>query len=137
VDYFLTPLSFLHPAYVKDTYDFIDKIYNIQVDTNALLITMDVESLYTNIDNKDGIRAVEEIFKLHPDPLRPDREILELLETLLTNNDFVFNGEWFLQLWGTSMGKKFAPAYANIFMASFEKIALSKCTKNQPFTSDT
>lgn len=28
-----------------------------------------------------------------------------------------FNKEFFLQIKGTAMGKKFAPAYANIFMA--------------------
>jgi len=86
-----------------------------------------VESLYTNIDNKDGLQAVREILLEYPDPSRPDEEFLELLEICLENNDFQFNGRWFLQLWGTSMGKRFAPKYANIFLAHFEKKALAKC----------
>ena len=129
LDHFLTPLSTLHPAYVKDTPDFLDKIRNIKIDKQAYLITLDVESLYTNIDNKDGLEAVREILKQHPDPDRPDKEFLEFLEICLNSNDFQFNQEWFLQIWGTSMGKKFAPAYANIFMAHFEKQALAKCSK--------
>jgi hypothetical protein len=129
VDYFLTPLSFKHPAYVQDTYDFIQKIGKIKINPNALLISMDVEALYTNIDNKDGIQAVANTFLKFPDPSRPDKEILELLEIQLSQNDFRFNNEWYLQQWGTSMGKKFAPGYANIFMAEFEDKALQKCTK--------
>jgi hypothetical protein len=129
VDYFLTPLSFKHPAYVQDTYDFIQKIGKIKINPNALLISMDVEALYTNIDNKEGIQAVANTFLKFPDPDRPDKEILELLEIQLSQNDFRFNNEWYLQQWGTSMGKKFAPGYANIFMAEFEDKALQKCTK--------
>lgn len=46
----------------------------------------------------------------------------------LTRNDFEFNGEFFLQIKGTAMGKKFAPAYANIFMAKWETTALASCS---------
>ena len=54
--------------------------------------------------------------------------------TIITNrpkktNDFIFNNEWFLQVGGTAMSRKFAPNYANLFMAQWEKEALAKCTK--------
>jgi hypothetical protein len=48
---------------------------------------------------------------------------------MLKNNDFMFNEEWYLQVGGTAMGKKFAPNYANIFMAKWELEALNKCPK--------
>ena len=48
---------------------------------------------------------------------------------MLKNNDFMFNDEWYLQIGGTAMGKKFAPNYANIFMAQWESEALDKCPK--------
>lgn len=51
----------------------------------------------------------------HPDPKPPDAEILELLYINLTRNDFEFNGQYYLQTKGTAMGKRFAPAYANIY----------------------
>lgn len=46
--------------------------------------------------------------------------MLKLLEINFTRNDFEFNGEHFLQICGTAMGKKFAPSYANINMAAWE-----------------
>lgn len=62
--------------------------------------------------------------------MSPDVEVLRLLLTSLKTNDFIFHNEWYLQVGGTAMGKKFAPNYANIFMAQWEKEALGKCPKN-------
>lgn len=127
VDYFLNPLSVKHASYVKDTYHFIEIIKKLTVPPNSLFFTMDIDSMYTNIDTRAGLAAVQNIFQLFPDPKRPDEQILKLLEINLTKNDFEFNGEFFLQIKGTAMGKKFSPAYANIFMAHWETQALAKC----------
>ena len=127
IDHFLAPLSIRHPAYLKDTNDFIHKIRKVKIPTDSLLISLDVDSMYTNIDNKAGLKAVKESFDLYPDPKRPDLEILELLKISLEKNDFEFNGDWFLQVSGTAMGKKFAPSYANIFMAAWEREVFTKC----------
>ena len=83
--------------------------------------------MYTNIDNEAGLQAVKRAFDSQPDPFRSDEHILELLEIGLKYNDFEFNGDHFLQTSGTAMGKKFAPSYANIFMANWETEALEKC----------
>ena len=77
--------------------------------------------MYTNIDNKDGLMAVKSLFEKHPDPSRPDGDILELLRICLENNDFLFDGQFWLQISGTAMGRIFAPSYANLFMAVIEQ----------------
>lgn len=135
IDHILAPLATKHPAYIRDTKHFLDIISETKVPENSFLVTLDVDSLYTNIDNEAGMSAVKKAFQDNPIPsankLRDRRpmEILDLLKICLENNDFVFNGEWYLQTSGTAMGKKFAPNYANIFMANWEKEALSKCAK--------
>ena len=63
--------------------------------------------------------------KKYPDPHRPDEHLLKLLEINLTKNDFEFDSKFYLQVKGTAMGKKFAPSYANIFMADWEGTALA------------
>lgn len=129
IDYFLTPLSMKHPAYLKDTYHFISIIHGLKIPVESFFFTIDIDSLYTNIDIRSGLSTVENVFLEYPDPDRPDTELLQLLEINLTKNDFEFNGEYFLQIKGTAMGKTFAPAYANIFMADWEGKALDKCHK--------
>ena len=129
LDHYLTPLSIRHPAYVRDTYHFIDVVQSLTIPSEFFMFSMDVDNLYTNIPIAAGISCVKKWFEKYPDPKRPDRELLELLEINLTRNDFVFDGKFYLQIKGTAMGKKFAPAYANIFMANWESEALSKCQK--------
>ena len=119
--------KFLKNTYIKDTYDFLSKLRTAKVQPHTLLITLDVESMYTNIDNEQGLEAVRNIFQANPSPRRSDKHIFELLELSLKNNDFEFNNETFLQISGTAMGKKFAPSYANLFMAQWENTALDKC----------
>jgi len=38
IDYYLQPLSTLHPAYIKDTYHFVDKIRNTPIDPPGYLL---------------------------------------------------------------------------------------------------
>jgi hypothetical protein len=127
IDYFLQNLACKHNSYVKDTPDFLTKLKQVKIKPDTLLVTLDVESMYTNINNEEGLNAVKKSFEDNPDPSRSDEHILKLLELSLKNNDFTFNGETFLQVSGTAMGKKFAPSYANIFMANWETEALNKC----------
>ena len=125
IDSFLKTKSTCHPSYIKNTNDFISKIRSITIPENALLITLDVESMYTNIDNQDGIRAVEEAFSdSENNPLLPF--IQKLLQIVLENNDFEFNDKTYLQKSGVSMGIRFAPSFADIFMAKWENDALQK-----------
>lgn len=129
IDYFLNPLSTKHPSFIKDTYHFISIIKNLKIPVNSSFFTVDIDSLYTNIDTKAGLQAVKKVFRQYPQENRPDQELLELLEINLTKNDFEFDSKYYLQIKGVAMGKKFAPSYANIFMADWEEKALGKCQK--------
>ena len=83
IDNFLLEVSQKHQSYTKDTYDFLSKLRSANVQPYALLITLDVESMYTNIDNEQGLEAVRNIFQAKPSPRRSDKHILELLELSL------------------------------------------------------
>lgn len=125
IDFHLAPFSNTHPAYVKNTYDFLEKLGKITCPPHTVLISLDVDSLYTNIDNDLGIRAVSQAFATDPKPIHP--YIIQLLRLSLEGNDFTFNGKHYLQISGTAMGKIFAPHYADIVLAYWEKENLVKC----------
>ena len=57
--------------------------------------------------------------------------LIKLLEFILTCNDFEFNGEFFLQVFGTVIGTKVAPSYANLVVAIFELLYVYEY-KHQP-----
>lgn len=129
LDFFLNPLSTKHPSYVKDTYHFVNLVKKIDAPSKFYFFSMDVASLYTNIDIEAGIAAVKKIFARYPDPKRPDEELIQLLDINLKRNDFIFDKNYYLQVKGTAMGKRFAPAYANIFMSIWEEEVFLKCDK--------
>ena len=83
IDHFLQDISQKHSSYVKDTSDFLSKLRNVKVKPETLLITLDVESMYTNIDNDNGLKAIKNAFLANPNPRRSDGHILDLLEEMM------------------------------------------------------
>ena len=62
IDHFIKPLSNRHPSYVKDTWDLLDKLRDIEVPSDAILVTADVQSLYTNIQPNKGLEALRKMY---------------------------------------------------------------------------
>lgn len=86
ITYYLNPLSTRHTSYIRDTYQFLERIHGMEVKPNARFFSMDVESLYTNIETKKGLEAVRKCLQRYPEEGRPDDSIIKLLELILTNN---------------------------------------------------
>lgn len=125
IDHHINPLSTKHPSYLKNTYDFISKVKNFAIQNNYLLVTGDVTALYTNMNFTRSVEVVKKAFTENPDPARPTDQILELLKISLSGNDFEFNGKYYLQTMGTAMGKRFAPALANLYLLEFDDCAIN------------
>ena len=73
--------------------------------------------------HNEGIQAIKEFLAIHRDinSLPHNSYIIELLQVVLTNNHFDFNGKHYHQKSWTAMGTKLAPSYANLFMTKFEQ----------------
>lgn len=125
IDLHLEPISNKHSSYIKNSSELISKIRDLPVSKEAYLITADISSLYTNMRLDLVLDSVQKIFLKHPNPDRPDRDILQLLNVILHNNDFKFNNQNYLQTMGTAMGLSCAPHLANIFLIEFDLLASS------------
>ena len=108
VDEHIKPFVPLIPSYIKDTTDFINKIQGISdLPDFFFMVTMDVTSLYTNIPNHKGLRAVARTLARHTPRYKiSNQSILALLKLVLHCNNFTFNVIHYLQTGGTSMGTK-------------------------------
>ena len=84
-----------HPSYVKDTWDFLNKLRDNEVSSNAILVTANVQSLYANIKPDKGIEAPRQLYDKN-DVSMPFEET-NRLEVSLLPNGFVFNDQRFLQ----------------------------------------
>lgn len=75
IDFFLGALSSRNLSFLKDTYHFLDLIHSMIIPEEGFLFTVDIDSLYTNINTDMGLQAVKVLFLWHPDNTRPDEEI--------------------------------------------------------------
>lgn len=124
LDSFINPLALSNnTAIIRNTYEFINKIRDQDVNPDSLLVTGDIKSLYTNMNLNRIMQTTRQVFANNPDPNRPDDELLNLLELTLYSNDFSFNNNQYLQIHGTAMGKKYAPGLANLYLRSFDETA--------------
>ena len=125
VSYHLNPLVQTLPSYIKNTTHLLNKLKDINtLPSSAILVTLDVSSLYTNIPTNEGIDACRKVLDQRTEKSVPTESLCDLMRMILTMNNFVFNGEHFIQQHGTAMGTRMAPAFANLFMGEFEKKAL-------------
>ena len=111
------------PSFLKDTTDFLCKLNDITylVTPDSLLVTMDVNSLYTNIPHSDGVEACRSFLTMNTIDQALINDIPTLVDFILKHNLFVFDDEQYLQINGTAMEKKMAPTYA-IFLCITLKI---------------
>lgn len=119
-------------SFIQDTPHLLRMLQDINSTTtlpaDTFLVSIDVVGLYPNIPQNEGIAAFKKVIgdSKFRDQKLSTSFLMTLLEHVLTLNTFIFNGEYFVQEWGTSIGTKVAPVYANIFMADLEKNMLKK-----------
>ena len=113
---------------LKDTFDFVNKITNINPDQDKYMASFDVESLFTNIPTNETIKIILDLaFKDIETFNGLNRSELEKLLTICTQEShFQFNGEIFDQIDGVAMGSPLGPLFANIFMSEFERKHMNK-----------
>ena len=104
VEEFLRPIEEQLPSYNRDTTGFIQRIKVLErLPVECYLATLDVSSLYKNIDIDEGLTfAQEDLIKTNR--AKPSPQTLTcLLEKVLRLNNFTFNDEQFIQIKGTAM----------------------------------
>ena len=129
VDYYLKPLVHKTASFIKDTTHFLNgKLDQLgPLPSNAILVTLDVSSLYTNIPHNEGIDACRHYLNTRDQSTSTVRTETpcDLIRMILTMNSFEFNNTFYMQTHGTAMGTRMAPSYANLFLAKFETDALT------------
>ena len=86
---------------------------------------MDVRALYTNISQKDDIAAVQTTLNRNNVNITLTQWIFRSVKCILTNSNFTFDDQYYIQLQGTAMSTKMAPKYDNIFMHVCEEQLLT------------
>lgn len=124
IEKLLTPIVTKVKTYVKDDWHFLRLLPSDLNFKETTLYSVDISSLYTNITHELGVEAITYWLNRYRD-LVPTRFtnsfIIESLEFVLKNNNFIFDDTYYQQTDGTAMGTKLAPPYACLTVAYLEE----------------
>lgn len=122
LDGYLQPLVIRGKSYLRDSKQLITELKNLNVKEEDILVTIDINSLYTNIVQTDGINGAE--WALYQQTDLKEEQIKYLLEGLklaMSHNYFWHKGDYYTQVKGVAMGAKYAPSIANLLLNKWEE----------------
>ena len=128
LDSFLKYQARLCASYIRDTKHFLQKLEELNksdIPDGSILVTMDVASLYTNIDHEEGADACYDKLETRKNKTITSKMLQSLILLVLKCNAFTFGNSIYKQIKGTCMGTPMAPNYANLFMDKFENKVIS------------
>ncbi|KAL9954516.1 hypothetical protein ACROYT_G042066 [Oculina patagonica] len=108
---------------------FVSTINSETILDNEIMVSFDVESLFTNVPIDGAVQAA--LRKLENDPSLADRttltpaQIADLLNFVLRSTYFQYNGSIYEQQEGAAMGSPVSAVVANLYMESFEEQAIT------------
>ena len=118
IDHVLQPLAQSYQDYIQNSTSLIRILEHTYVPDDAILVSMDVCSLYPSIPQTEMLKIIyqEMISNQHLIAFDPNL-IIRLLHINVNYTYFEFGSLTFQQIKGTSMGAPFSPTIANIFMS--------------------
>jgi hypothetical protein len=112
----LQPLFRSTKSYIRSSDQLLTDLPTLTAEDTDILLTMDVESLYTSIPTTRALQILGDLTRTHP----WGPAISKGLELVMKSNYFMFGDTIWHQLQGTAMGTSVAPAYASLYVAYFE-----------------
>ena len=110
------------PHILEGTRDFLYRIEELQnIPAGTLLVSFDVVGLYPHIPHDEGLQIMKKYLDKPEDQSVTSENLYKLAEIVLKHNYFEYGQDVYQQILGTATGTKFAPPYANIFMAGLEE----------------
>ena len=113
---------------VTNSQGFKEKI--VCQDSDLFMVSLDVESLFTNIPVEETINLILDKIFTEPDTIYHNfnrSRFKQVLELAVQDTAFVFNNNAFKQVEGMAMGSPLGPTFANIFMCGLEESMLDNC----------
>ena len=122
---------------MKNSQHFAEFIRGQALDADQMLVSFDVVSLFTKIPvdlaikvATNGLRYDDSLWQRTSLPLE---DITDLLSFCLNTTQFVFEGTYYKQVFGTAMGSLVSAVIANLVMEDIEHRALTTAPVSPSF----
>ena len=127
----LAPYGQQANSYIRNTTGFLEKLEDVTIDDDEIMVSFDVKSLFTSVLIDDSYTVIEQLVRADDhDGVRErtamgTEAILRLLKRCMSFTNFKFRNKHYALADGLPMGSPASPVIANIYMRVFEEKALS------------
>ena len=135
----LKPLVGRSPHHVQNTKDFIHSTEGIKLKPDQCIMSYDVKALFTSVPIQPAINIIKKHLEdkdLHLRTSMTVNDISCLLEFCLISTYFTFQGRFYEQIEGASMGWPISPIVADLFMEDLEIKAINTPPCPLPYGKD-
>ena len=128
----LSPLTGKSDYTVTNSSHLVSTISHERIQENEVMVSFDVESLFTNVPVEGAVKAA--LCELENDPGLADRtnltptQIADLSNFVLRSTYFQYNGSIYEQKDGAAMGSPVSAVIAYLYMEEFEERAIATAT---------
>lgn len=105
---------------VKNSFEFVDKIKDIQLQSNEILVSFDVEALFPSIPIDVALLNMEDWLIINNIELEKRDIYLKVAKTCMRNSFFQYRDKFYKLTSGTAMGNPLSPFLSECFMTTFE-----------------
>jgi len=116
----LNPLIGHAPSHIRNSEGFIQKLNTIRLQQSDILVSFNVVSLFTKVLLEDTLRLLLQHFH---------NQTISLFKQVLTTTYFLYDGAFYNQTDGVTMGSPLAPVIANYYMEHFKQLAISMASR--------
>ncbi|XP_071639978.1 uncharacterized protein [Temnothorax longispinosus] len=113
-------------SHIKDSWSFVREIKDIEINTDEVLVSLDVTALFTNIPKELVLRGIEKRWlDISGNTKLNLPQFLHAIELVLGSTSFSFNGDTYEQIFGSPMGSPLSPILADVVMEDLETHCLA------------
>lgn len=130
----INQINFQSPFSIKNSFDFVENIQKKIVPENNVLVSFDVNSLFTNIPSHLVLELISKNWtKLQPFTSISKHSFIELVKLCTDMGYFVHDNTYYKQIFGIAMGSPIAPALAELVMDDLLAFVTDKLDFELPF----
>lgn len=119
--------------YIKNSFDLVNKLRELHIDSECRLASLDVISLFTNIPVEIANSSLVKRWKFIKNNMSiPQNEFLITVNLILNSTFFSFNNIIYKQIFGTPMDSPVSPIIADIVI--LRSMRLRSCHFSSHFT---
>ena len=108
---------------IKNSIELANLLSNIDLPRNAKLISLDIDSMYTNVNRQTAFHSCHEVLKSHSNLSEAERkQYIDLAKFTTENNYFQFQDKFYQLNRGLAMGSPLSPLMSEIFMSKFDQL---------------